>query len=73
MTEYLIQVQKELIKIHRDIIMKAEILFVNKIPFFLNVSRKIALPWYTILCTGKLRQYTLTSMLCTSNIEIGDL
>ena len=40
-TEDLIQVPKEVIKIHRDIIMTADILFVKKIPFFLTLGRKI--------------------------------
>ena len=38
-TEDLTQVPKELIRLHRDIIMKAEILFVNTIKLFLNLSR----------------------------------
>ena len=40
-TEDLIQVPKEVIKIHRDIIMTADILFVKKVPFFLTLGRKI--------------------------------
>ena len=40
MTEDLIQVPKELIKLHSYIIMTADILFVNAIPFFLILSRK---------------------------------
>ena len=40
-TEDLIQVPKELINIHRDIFMTADIFFVNAIPFFLTLSIKI--------------------------------
>ena len=40
-TEDLVQVSKELIKLHRDTIITSEILFVNIIPLFLNLSRKI--------------------------------
>ena len=40
-TEDLIQVPKELIKIHGDIVMTAEILFVNTIPLSLTLSRNI--------------------------------
>ena len=39
-TEDLIQAPREIIKIHRDIIMKSDILFVNTIPFFLTLNRK---------------------------------
>ena len=38
--EELIQFPKELIKHHRDIVMTADILFVNTIPFFLTIIRK---------------------------------
>ena len=38
-TEDLIHVPKETIKIHRDIVMTVEIFFVNTIPFFLTLSR----------------------------------
>ena len=41
MTEYLIQVPKELIKLHRDIVMAEEILFVKIIKLFLKLSRNI--------------------------------
>ena len=37
-TDDLIQVPKELIKLHRDIIMKSDILFLNTITFFLTLS-----------------------------------
>ena len=37
--EDLIQVPKEIIKLHKDTIMTADILFVNTIPFFLTLSR----------------------------------
>ena len=39
-TEDLIQVPKELIKLHRYIVMTSDTFFVNTIPFFLNLSRK---------------------------------
>ena len=70
---YLIQVPRELLKRHRDIIMTADILFVNTIPFFLTLSGKIVFPWYTILRTGDLRQYTQPSMMCISTKESGYL
>ena len=54
-TEDLIRVPKELIKIHMDIIMTADILFVKTMPFFLTLCRKKYFPWYTILRTGKIR------------------
>ena len=38
--EDLIQVPKEIIKLHRYIIMTADILFVNTVPFFLILNRK---------------------------------
>ena len=41
MIEDLVQVPKELIKLHRGIIMIEYILFVNTIPFFLTLSIKI--------------------------------
>ena len=40
-TEDLIQAPKELIKLHRDIIMTVDILFMNKTPLFLILSRNI--------------------------------
>ena len=40
LTEDLIQVPKELIKINRDIVMTSDILFANKIPLFLTLRRK---------------------------------
>ena len=38
-TEDLIHVPKEKIKLHRDIVMTSEIFFVHTIPFFLTLSR----------------------------------
>ena len=40
MTEDIIQVPKELIKCHKDIIITADIFFVKKIPFFLTLIIK---------------------------------
>ena len=37
-----IKVPKELIKLHKDVYLTADIFFVNKIPFFLTHSRKIS-------------------------------
>ena len=37
----LVKVPKELMKIHKDIYLTADIFFVNKIPFFLTLSRRI--------------------------------
>ena len=37
----LIQVLKELVKLHKDIYLMEDLFFVNSIPFFLNLSRKI--------------------------------
>ena len=37
----LVKVPKELMKLHKDIYFTADIFFVNKIPFFLTLSRKI--------------------------------
>ena len=73
MIENLIQVPQELIKLHRDIVKTAEIFFVKTIPFFLTLSIKFDLPWYTILRTGKSRQRTMPSIKFTYTIEIGDL
>ena len=39
--EELIQVPKKLIKLHRDIVMISGTFFVNTIPFFLTLTRKI--------------------------------
>jgi hypothetical protein len=36
-----IKVPKELLKLHREVFLTADIFFVNKIPFFLTLSRKI--------------------------------
>ena len=72
-TEDLIQVLKELIKLHRDVLITADIFFVNTIPFFLTLRSKLFLPWYTILRTENLRQYTPPAVRCTYNIESGYL
>jgi hypothetical protein len=36
-----VKVPKDLLKLHREVTMTADIFFVNKIPFFLTLSRKI--------------------------------
>jgi hypothetical protein len=36
-----VKIPKELIKLHRDVYLTVDIFFVNKIPFFLTLSRKI--------------------------------
>jgi hypothetical protein len=36
-----VEVPKELLKLHKEVILMADIFFVNKIPFFLTLSRKI--------------------------------
>jgi hypothetical protein len=36
-----VKVPKELLKLHKDVYMTADILFVNRIPFFITLSRKI--------------------------------
>ena len=72
-TEDLSQVPKELVNLHNDIVMTAEIFFINKIPLFLTLRRKIDLSWYTIFQTGISRKSTTPSMRCTYNIENGDL
>ena len=43
-TEDLIQVPKDIIKPHRDIVMTEYIFFVNTIPLLLTLRRKSALP-----------------------------
>ena len=40
-TEDLIHLPKKLIKLHRDVVTIAEILFVNTIPFLLTLSRNV--------------------------------
>ena len=47
-TEELIQVPIELIKIHRDIVTNSDIFVVNTIQFSLTLSRFFK-PWYTIM------------------------
>jgi hypothetical protein len=37
-----VKVPKDLLKLHRDVTLTADIFFVNKIPFFLTLSRKIS-------------------------------
>ena len=37
----LVRLPKELMKLHKDIYLTADIFFVNKIPLFLTLSRKI--------------------------------
>jgi hypothetical protein len=37
-----VKVPRDLLKLHRDVTMTADIFFVNKIPFFLNLSRRIS-------------------------------
>jgi hypothetical protein len=36
-----VKVPRELLKLHKDVFLTADILFVNKIPFFITLSRKI--------------------------------
>jgi hypothetical protein len=36
-----VKVPKELLKLHKEVFLTTDILFVNKIPFFLTLSRKI--------------------------------
>ena len=37
----IVKVPKELMKLHKDIYLTEDIFFVNKIPFFLTLSRRI--------------------------------
>ena len=41
MADDLVQVPEEMVKLHRDIYLAEDLLFVNSIPLFINLSRKI--------------------------------
>ena len=55
-TEYLIQVPKDLINLHMYFVMTADILFDNKIPLFLTLSWKICFTMVHHLANMKVRK-----------------
>ena len=54
MTGNLVQVRKEFVKLHKDIYLTEDLFFVNNIPFFINLRRKICLKVVNHLANGKL-------------------
>ena len=49
----LVKVPRELVKLHKDVFMKAYILFVNGIPFFISMSRNIIFTTVNHLAVSK--------------------
>jgi hypothetical protein len=61
-----VKVPKELLKLHKEVFLTTDIFFLNKIPFFLTLSRNIFLQLSITSRTGLFRKYSRLSRKYTS-------